>query len=380
MTLSSTTAAQPSFTAPTLGANDAAVTLTFQLVVTDNHGNASTADTVTVTVNAPALNVAEIEDAFRDVTAAFISRRAERIVSSEPLAYRFDVRRLAGGLRQVSLGANDQGGTLSFALSSKSGDDRLYFWSEGTATYYNDAVGALAKRDGEFSIIYMGVDYLVADKLAIGVMAEVDRATETIPGYSEVSGTGWMIGPYATGEISPGVYASLRAAWGKSDNSAFVDALGTGAGFAGDFDTERMLVLGSVRGEMDLGDMRMFPVAELAYYRETQDDYSVSDGTSLVNVSGADFELGRFSVASMFEWSMPNVLDMPVAFARPQLNWNFFESGFDDDFETFSGALEFGIKTDSSSSWQGEVSLRLDGLGTDDFEGVSARVYLSKEF
>jgi outer membrane autotransporter protein len=53
VTLSDPTAASPTFTAPTLAAGDADVTLTFSLIVTDNLGLASTADTVTITVTAP---------------------------------------------------------------------------------------------------------------------------------------------------------------------------------------------------------------------------------------------------------------------------------------------------------------------------------------
>lgn len=48
--LSSTSAASPVFTAPTLAAGDADLALTFSLIVTDNLGLSSTADSVTITV------------------------------------------------------------------------------------------------------------------------------------------------------------------------------------------------------------------------------------------------------------------------------------------------------------------------------------------
>ncbi|MCT4684382.1 MAG: hypothetical protein N4A39_11700, partial [Roseicyclus sp.] len=51
--LADATTAGPSFTAPGLLAGDAAVTLTFELVVTDSLGLASVADAVTITVTAP---------------------------------------------------------------------------------------------------------------------------------------------------------------------------------------------------------------------------------------------------------------------------------------------------------------------------------------
>src|SRR5688572_17623764 len=51
VTLSSATASQPTFSAPTVAS---ATALTFSLVVTDNRGSASSASAVTVTVNPPA--------------------------------------------------------------------------------------------------------------------------------------------------------------------------------------------------------------------------------------------------------------------------------------------------------------------------------------
>jgi len=54
VTLSDETAISPSFTAPTLASSDPALTLTFSLVVTDDSGAASGADTITITVDPPA--------------------------------------------------------------------------------------------------------------------------------------------------------------------------------------------------------------------------------------------------------------------------------------------------------------------------------------
>src|SRR3989338_3512013 len=67
VTLSSATAASPGFTAPVVAANDPAAELVFSLVVTDDKGNASTADTVTITVE-PSSNVAPTADAGTDRT------------------------------------------------------------------------------------------------------------------------------------------------------------------------------------------------------------------------------------------------------------------------------------------------------------------------
>ena len=69
VTLSDATAASPTFTAPTLATGDADLTLTFELIVTDSLGLASTADTVTITVTAPA-NQAPVANAGPDQIVA----------------------------------------------------------------------------------------------------------------------------------------------------------------------------------------------------------------------------------------------------------------------------------------------------------------------
>ena len=69
ITLSNATAASPTFSAPTLAVGAANQTLTFSLIVTDNLGVSSVADTVTITVTAPA-NVAPTANAGPDQTVA----------------------------------------------------------------------------------------------------------------------------------------------------------------------------------------------------------------------------------------------------------------------------------------------------------------------
>jgi hypothetical protein len=70
VTLSSSTAASPTFTAPALVIGDADLTLTFQLIVDDGF-DASSPDTVTVTVTAPANNLPTADaGADQDVASA----------------------------------------------------------------------------------------------------------------------------------------------------------------------------------------------------------------------------------------------------------------------------------------------------------------------
>lgn len=81
MILSSANTVQPTFTAPTLGLNDTAVTLTFSLTVTDENDNASTADTVDITVNPTRTPAPEFEAA-KEVITQVITDDAQRSLNS----------------------------------------------------------------------------------------------------------------------------------------------------------------------------------------------------------------------------------------------------------------------------------------------------------
>jgi hypothetical protein len=81
VTLSSTTAAQPTFTAPTLAVGDADVTLVFSLTV--NNGTVtSSADTVTITVEAPSTTPATAFAKFEEEILATLVDDARRNLTS----------------------------------------------------------------------------------------------------------------------------------------------------------------------------------------------------------------------------------------------------------------------------------------------------------
>lgn len=66
VTLSDASAAQPTFTAPTLAPADPATTLVFSLIVTDNNAAASASDTVLITVDPPVADCSTIGDVCAD--------------------------------------------------------------------------------------------------------------------------------------------------------------------------------------------------------------------------------------------------------------------------------------------------------------------------
>ncbi|WP_142085946.1 PKD domain-containing protein [Roseinatronobacter monicus] len=150
VTLSDATAASPSFTAPTLNPGDTAVELIFQLIVTDNLGLASTADVVTITVEAPA-NQAPTASAGPDQTVASAAAvTLDGTASSDP----------------------DAGQTITYAWSQTEGD--AVTLSDATAASPTFTAPTLNPGDPEVVLTFQ---LIVTDNLGLASTADVVTIT-----------------------------------------------------------------------------------------------------------------------------------------------------------------------------------------------------------
>lgn len=164
--------------------------------------------------------------------------------------------------------------SLAMTRSVTDGPDRgttpVDIWAEAYFATLN-----YPGHKGRFSIIHAGTDYRVSDGALIGVSAQFDRySPKGGMTAGTVKGNGWMVGPYATFKLGPQFFADVRAAWGQSDNK--VSPLGT---FVDAFDTNRVLVSGSLIGQFDVGDATQFrPEVSIRYLDEKQRGYTDSLG------------------------------------------------------------------------------------------------------
>jgi len=114
----------------------------------------------------------------------------------------------------------------------------LDIWAEGHISRYNDDIGGI-NREGDFRILYVGADYVLAPGILIGALVQVDDTKEDINGSDrtgEIEGTGWMVGPYIGVKLLDNLFFDARGAWGQSDNDIWLND--EDAGFRrGSFDT-----------------------------------------------------------------------------------------------------------------------------------------------
>ncbi len=382
--LSGASTVAPSFTAPTLVAGDPAAVLVFSLTVTDPLGASSTPDTVTITVTPPVASVdrAIVRETYNEVTAAFMNWRIERMMSSEPRAYQLGRGRKTTGAPQVSAtpGTSDgpMFGNVSFSLGRTSDEGGLYFWTEGQYSSYSDTDGERT-RDGSFGIIYFGVDAPLQNRSVVGVILQFDQATEDDDGFTDLSGTGWMIGPYISSEISDNLFFNARIAWGQSSNTAEIDVFEDGRIFSSDFDTTRTLAKASLYGRKEFGQITVFPEIELAYLREDQDDYVASFADTVVTIDGQTAEGTSVSLSAEFDFPLSPTNTSDIVFVEPSLRWLDYSLESDNVDSEFYGSVELGLRM-SRENWWSTVSISYDGIGASDFEALGLNAEFAYKF
>ncbi|MCV2878835.1 autotransporter domain-containing protein, partial [Sedimentimonas flavescens] len=380
VTLSSGSSVQPSFTAPDIAMNEPAAELTFQLVVSDDQGNDSAPDTVVITVAPVRFDDGIAQQAFGEATSEFIERRIERLMASEPNAYLLDRRRNAENNPRFSIRPSETSG-VRFSASNVSEDRDWYLWSEGIWSVYEDASGSYGTRDGEFGLISFGADFLANERLSLGLMAQFDSSDETADNGFDISGKGWLLGPYLSAELSRNLFMSARLSWGQSSNDAEIDVFGLGDIYSGEFDTSRFYSTVSLYGKYQAGDAVLTPLLKLQHLRESMDAFTVSGPEGATEIPKGVSKRTRLSASTEWEYPISQTGSEWAVFVEPELNWTRTTSTASEDRNEVAGAVEIGARTLPGADWSGEVSLRYDGFGGDDtLEALTLRSLLQLRF
>lgn len=266
---------------------------------------------------------------------------------------------------RMALGAGDGGALPPSHVTASPWD----IWVEGRYSAFDDDNGTLG-RDGHVGVLYVGGDYRVAETMIVGVLAQFDWAKDESSALaSEVSGTGWMVGPYVSARIHDSIYFDLRAAWGRSRNDL------TLGGATGDFDTSRWLVKGTLAGNWTLGAWRLTPSAALAYMTESADAFIDSAGTF---VPGQDVSLGRLQFGPEIGYRFAHTADTFIEpFAAIKGVWDFdnpdvaIVNGVAVGPGDVWGRLQGGLNVVTSRGWQVRGLASWDGLGASDYDGYS---------
>ncbi len=271
----------------------------------------------------------------------------------------------------------------AFAGNEPLDDDSVFdLWFEAHFSVYEDD----GDRDGDFGIAYVGADWLLNERLLVGVLAQFDWGSEEVSNKSDVDGNGWMIGPYVSAEIADNVFFDLRAAWGRSENDVTVKL--SGIPYSGEFDTERWLAHARLSGSYAYGNWRITPEASLAYMHEERENFTVigAGGVLPTSIPSKDFSLGKGEIGPEFAYRYETVDGLFEPHFALRYRWDFAVegdstlSGIDVYDEGPRGAVEGGIMYRGNSGRTARIAASYDGIFVDDFRAASIEGWLSFPF
>jgi hypothetical protein len=257
----------------------------------------------------------------------------------------------------------------------------LDFWVEGHITRYNDGLGGIS-REGDFRILYVGVDYALAPGILAGALVQIDDTKEDVgdPNLTgTVDGIGWMAGPYLGVKLADNLFFDTRAAWGQSSND--IELWDPAAGNrSGSFDTTRWLATATLTGNEYIGNWRITPQAGFAYGNEWYSAYANSLGQ---NVPGADISIGRMTVGGEVGY---RVVMASGSVLEPHVSFTGIMNFATDDLviggalvETSEsrGKVEGGLLLETPSGWGFRAAGSYDGVGGDEFESYGGSLWVN---
>jgi hypothetical protein len=253
--------------------------------------------TVTYTLTADDQAVANaVDSAVRD----FVGTRQSLLTSQIHVPNLKDRRRMASAKEPVTVAANgtDATGAATFGFATSlaavesarrlaAGDDSraaglgddFNIWLDGSVQLYrDDGTGDW----GTFGLLNLGADYLVSDHLLLGLSLHVDRMTDPTDEDEQLTGLGWLAGPYASMEIARDIFLDTSFRYGGSAND--IEA----GDWTGDFDTTRWMADMELSGQWQVEpDTVLTPAMRIVYFDEKVDAYEISDGAgSILGIEG----------------------------------------------------------------------------------------------
>jgi len=165
-------------------------------------------------------------------------------------------------------------------------------WIDGTFMLHSR--DASNDRWGSFAMISAGVDYLLTDKVLVGLAFHYDRMTDPTDANTILAGNGWLLGPYASLELGSGVFWDTSVFYGGSANE--IDMLS----WDGAFDTRRWIVDTALSGQWRLDEVTtLTPRLRMVYLSETVEGYAITNAAGdVLSVQGFTTEQLRIGIGA----------------------------------------------------------------------------------
>ncbi|MGY5799753.1 putative Ig domain-containing protein, partial [Rhizobium sp. LEGMi12c] len=223
---------------------------------------------------------------------------------------------------------------------------------------------------GSFAMINLGADYLISEHALIGLSFHYDRMTDPTDEDAELTGNGWLAGPYASLEIGRGVFWNGSLRYGGSSNTINTQF------WDGNFKTTRWMADTSIEGQWNLDeDTTISPKLRAIYFSEKVDDYTVKNSSGdAIAIDG--FNEDQFRISLGAEIARSFVLESGTKLT-PKLGLTGGFSGLDG--AGAFGAVTAGLQLQTMNFWMLDTSL-LFNIEGDGQKSVGAKVAAAKKF
>ena len=270
-----------------------------------------------------------------------------------------------------------EAGLVTDPAAGKQIGQNLDVWLEGKYAKF-DATGG----DGGFAVLHGGLDYKVSNDLLFGIGAQLDWiGMDTAGGIGHADGLGYLVGPYVTANLSPGLYFDARAAWGQSYNE--VSPFDT---YTDSTTGERALVTAALGGVTNLYALEIRPEARLSWYREQIAGYTDSLDVDIPSVT---VETGTLEFGPTFRLpgevadgvTLTPFLGLNGIWTFAQTNTATAVSGQPGLSDTnLRAAIELGFDVDTANGFTLSASGTYDGIGTGDYEAIGGSLSVGQKF
>lgn len=315
----------------------------------------------------------------------FVQSRQNMISSSIKVPGLLERRQMEKATSPVNgqMVPSEHGMTLGFSTSlaqleasrnsadgAASGYSSLFnIWIDGAFLAHNDNDTDSSKW-GTFAMVNLGVDYLLSDKALVGVSLHYDRMTDPTDDDAELKGNGWLAGPYASFEVTEGIFWNASLLYGGSTNDIDTQF------WDGTFDTKRLMMDTSLEGQFSLdAETVLTPKLRAVYFSESVEDYRISnDAGDIIELEGFDEKQFRVSLGAEISRSFSL---SSGATLTPKLGATGGYSGLDG--AGAFGSLKAGVSLETTELWMLDASLLFNADG-DGETSVGAKVGANKRF
>jgi outer membrane autotransporter protein len=288
-----------------------------------------------------------------------------------------DVARHTAETETRKAGGDDPMGFAAGQRAAASGRPNPFdIWIEGKITNFRDNRAA-SSIDGHFGAMTVGTDYVMNRSFLIGALVQFDSMRQYAAAQgTDVSGRGWMAGPYATVRLNDHVFWQVRGAWGHSNNEispfqTYIDG----------FSSERRLASSSLAGRWDVGAWTLKQSASATYIEDVAKSYRDTFGAQIPEIKST---LGQAKAGPEVSYRYQAASDLAIEpRAGVHVIWNFAggttAAGFNPStgeapgVSGMRGQAEVGIRASRPSGFGFDLSGSYDGIGSNGYSAVTGK-------